>query len=69
MQRIVIDIPDNKLSFFMELVNHLGFKKVKKISKEEQQFVNDLQHSLNQVKQHMEGKIELQSAKDFINEL
>jgi inorganic pyrophosphatase len=69
MQRIVIDIPDNKLSFFMELVNNLGFKKVKQISQGQKQFIDDLQHSLEQVKQHQEGKIKLQPAKDFLNEL
>jgi len=53
----------------MELVNNLGFKKVKQISKEQKQFIDDLQHSLEQVKQHQEGKIKLQSAKDFLNEL
>ena len=69
MQRVVIDIPDNKFKFFMELVNNLGFKKVKQISKEQQQFVDDLKQSLEQVNQHQEGKIKLQSAKDFLNEL
>ncbi len=69
MQRVVIDIPDNKFNFFMELVNNLGFKKVKKISKDQQQFVDDLQNSLEQVKQHQEGKIKLQSARDFLNEI
>lgn len=69
MQRIVIDIPDNKYNFFMELVNNLGFKKVKQISKEQKIFVDDLQHSLEQAKQHQEGKIKLQSARDFLNEL
>ncbi|TVQ13485.1 MAG: hypothetical protein EA361_09625 [Bacteroidetes bacterium] len=69
MQRIVIDIPDHKVNFFLELVNNLGFKKVKQISKEQKQFVDDLQHSLEQVKQHQEGKIKLQSAKEFLDEL
>jgi uncharacterized protein YpuA (DUF1002 family) len=69
MQRVVIDIPDNKFNFFMELVNNLGFKKVRKLSKEQHQFVDDLQDSLEQVKQHQEGKIKLQSAKDFLHEL
>lgn len=69
MQRVVIDIPDNKFNFFMELVKNLGFKKVKQISKENKQFVDDLQHSLEQVKQHQEGKIKLQLAKDFLKEL
>ena len=69
MQRIVIDIPDSKISFFLELVNNLGFKKVKKLSRQQQEFVDDLQHSLEQVKQHQEGKIKLQPARDFLNEL
>lgn len=33
MARIVIHIPDSKLSFFMELVKNLGFVKVTKESK------------------------------------
>ncbi len=69
MQRVIIDIPDNKFNFFMVLVNNLGFKKVKKITKEQQQFVQELKDSLEQVKQHQEGKIKLQSAKDFLDEL
>ena len=69
MQRVVIDIPDNKINFFMELVNNLGFRKVKRLTKKQKEFVDDLQDSLEQVKKHQEGKIELQSAKDFLNEI
>lgn len=56
MKQVVLNIPDNKFSFFMELVNNLGFKNVKQIVKEQQQFVDDLQQSLEQVKLHKEGK-------------
>lgn len=69
MRRVVIDIPENKFNFFMELVNNLGFKKVKQLSKEQKEFVDDLQNSLDQVKEHQEGKTELQSARDFLDEL
>jgi hypothetical protein len=69
MQRVVIDIPDNKINFFMELVNNLGFKKVEKLTKKQIEFVDDLKNSLNEVEQHRQGKIKLQSAKDFLNEL
>ena len=69
MQRIVLDIPDNKINFFMELVNNLGFKKVEKLSNKQMEFVDDLKDSLNEVEQHRQGKIKLQSAKDFLNEL
>lgn len=69
MSRIIIDIPDSKVGFFMELIKNLGIKKVQKLSDKQESFVDDLQHSLEQVKQHQEGKIKLQSAEDFLNEL
>ena len=69
MQRIVIDVPDNKFNFFMELMKNLGIRKVKRLTKEQKQFVDDLKHSLKQVKQHQEEKIGLQTARDFLNEL
>ncbi len=69
MQRVVLDIPDNKINFFMELVNNLGFKKVQRLSEEQKQFVDDLKDSLNEVKLHRQGKIKLQTARDFLNEL
>ncbi len=69
MQRVVLDIPDNKINFFMELVSNLGFKKVKRLSKEQKEFVDDLRDSLNEVELHRQGKIKLQQARDFLNEL
>jgi hypothetical protein len=69
MQRLIIDIPDNKISFFLELINNLGFKKVQKLPNEQKEFVDDLKKSLNEVEQHMAGKIKLQPAREFLNEL
>ena len=69
MQRVVVDVPDDRLNFFMELLTNLGIKKVKKLSEQQKELVDDLQHSLKQVKQHQEGEIKLQSARDFLNEL
>lgn len=69
MQRIVIDIPDSKINFFLELVKNLGFKKVKRLTNEQKEFVDDLRSSLKQVDDHQKGKIKLQSARDFVDEL
>jgi len=69
MQRVVLDIPDNKINFFMELVNNLGFKKVKRLSKEQKEFVDDLKNALHEVELHRQGKIKLQPARDLLNEL
>ena len=69
MQRVIIDIPDNKINFFLELVKNLGFKKVKKLSEEQKEVVDDLKQALNEVEQHRQGKIKLQPARDFLNKL
>jgi len=69
MQRIVLDIPDNKFQFFMELVNNLGFKEVMRLTKEQKKFIDDLKNSLKEVELHRQGKIKLQTARDFLNEL
>ena len=69
MQRVVLDIPDNKINFFMELVNNLGFKKVKRLSKEQLEFVEGTKKSLQQVEQHLKGEIKLKTADQLYNEL
>lgn len=69
MQRVVIDIPDNKINFFMELFSSLGIKKTKHLSNKQIEFVDDLKHSIREVEQHEKGNVELQTADDFLNEL
>lgn len=53
----------------MELINNLGFKKVKRLSSEQKEFVDDLKDSLNEVELHRQGKIKLQPARDFLHEI
>jgi hypothetical protein len=69
MQRVILDIPDNKINFFMELINNLGIKKVQRLTGKQKEFVDDLKHSLEEVEQHRQAKIQLQPARDFLNEL
>ena len=69
MQRVVIDIPDKKINFFMELFNDFSYLKVERLSNEQMEFVDDVKDSLNEVELHTQNKIQLQSAQDFLNEL
>ncbi len=69
MQRVVIDIPDKKVPFFMELIGNLGLKKVRKLSLKQKTFVDDVKLSLTEVDSHQNGELKLQSARDFIHEL
>lgn len=56
MKQVVLNIPDNKYSFFMELVKNLGFIKVskeQKLTKKDLEFVEGNKNALDQVERHL----------------
>ena len=60
MKQVVLNVPDNKYSFFMELVKSLGFVKVTgeaKLTRNQQEFIEGTKKSLDQVKQHLCGAL------------
>jgi len=67
--KVLLDIKDNKADFVMELLNNLPFVKTETISPKKAHFLKELKQSINEVKLAKSGKIKLQSAKDFLNEL
>jgi len=69
-----VHIPDDKYNFFITLIKSLNFvkfaeKKTKSDGVDTTIFIEDLKYSLHEVEQHEKGKVKLQSAKDFLNEL
>lgn len=66
MKQITLNIRDNKFQTFLEFIKTLDYVEVPEVDKKA---LSELQHSLNQVKLMQEGKIEKQSAEDFLNEL
>lgn len=69
MQRIILDIPDKKLNFILELLNNLGIKKVKKLSPHQVEYVDGVNDALLEVEEHLKGEKYLQNAKDFLEEI
>jgi hypothetical protein len=72
MKQVVLNIPDSKYPFFMELVKSLSFVKVPeeaKLTKKQQEFVDGTKKSLEQVEQHLKGEIKLKSADQLFDEL
>ena len=69
--KVILDIQDNRVPFFMELVKSLDYisilKEVK--GKEKSKTVQELSEAFNDVNLHQEGKKQLKSAKDLLNEL
>ena len=66
MKQLTLNISDSKFSTFLEFIKTLDYVEVPEVDKKA---LNELQGSLNQVKLMQEGKIEKQSAEDFLNEL
>jgi hypothetical protein len=69
--KVILDIQENRVPFFMELLKSLDYisilKEVK--SKEKSQAIQDLAESFNDVKLYEEGKKKLKSAKELLDEL
>ncbi len=66
MKQLTLNISENKFNTFLEFIKTLDYVEVPEPGKKS---LSELQCSLSQVKQMQEGKIEKQSAQDFINEL
>ena len=66
MRQLTLNISENKFSTFLEFIKTLDYVEVPEVDKKA---LDELQNSLNQVKLMQEGKIEKQSAEDFLNEL
>jgi hypothetical protein len=80
MTELLINLPDEEMPFFMSLLERLDFVKIKQVevkktsktkvrTPEQQEFIDDLKVSLQEVELHLQGKIKLQSAREFLAEL
>lgn len=66
MKQLTINISDSKFDTFLEFIKTLDYVEVPEVDKKA---MEELRNSLYQVKLIKEGKIEKQSAEEFLNEL
>lgn len=70
MKQITINVPDEKYSFFLELIQNLGLEKENEKSIDAcQEDLQGLEQGFREVKLIQEGKMKGTSLKDFLNEL
>ncbi len=71
--KVTLDIQDNKAAAFLNFIKSLDFIRIQ--SKEDyeeptrQEILNSIKQGIKEAQLHQEGKIKLQSARDFLNEL
>jgi hypothetical protein len=68
--QVLVEIPDNKATFGLEVLRNLVFvKKAKPMTTEKISLWEDLKEASNEVRLHQQGKIKLKTAQDLLNEL
>jgi hypothetical protein len=68
--KVLVDIPDNQASFGMQVLKSLSFvKKASPLSKVAAKLWDSLKESAEDVRLHKEGKLQLKTAQDLLNEL
>ena len=68
--KILLDINDNKASFFMEVLKNFSFvKKATPISDIKADLMQDIREAVEELRLVREGKLEARNAEDLINEL
>jgi hypothetical protein len=68
--KVVVDIPDSEAAFGMKVLKSLSFvKKARPMSEAAAALWNDLKEAADQVRLHKQGKIELKTAQQLLDEL
>jgi len=67
--KVILDIPDNKAAFFMELLNSFSFVKAKTISPEKAQVLLELKEAVETLNLVKEGKLKARPAKELLHEI
>lgn len=71
--KVTLEINDSKAAAFLNFVKSLDFIHIQ--SKEDyeeptkQEILDSIKQGMKEVKLHQQGKLKLQSARDFLNEL
>ncbi|MDH5602555.1 MAG: hypothetical protein OEY51_01380 [Cyclobacteriaceae bacterium] len=67
--KILLEVKDNKAAFFMEMLKNFSFVKATTLTNSKAEFLQEFKEAVDEVKLAKEGKIKLQSARDFLDEL
>lgn len=67
--KLLLDIKDNKASFFMEVLKNFSFVKAKTITPEKALLIEEIKEAVEEVKLIKAGKKKARNADEFLNEL
>jgi hypothetical protein len=69
MKQIIINIPDDKYAFFIELVKSLDFVQMEEMGDSKEEIIANLKEGFKEMKQFKEGRLKGTPLEDFLDEL
>jgi hypothetical protein len=66
---MLLEIQDNKVSFFMELLKNFRFIKVQPITSENAQLLEEIEEAVKNMNMVNEGKMKARPAEELLDEL
>ncbi len=67
--QFLLDVKDSKAAFIVELLQNFSFVKTKPLTPSKAQLLEEIKGSVDEVILAREGKVKLQSARSFLDEL
>lgn len=67
--KILLDIPEDKVSFFMEVLKNFSFVKAKPLLSDNDNFYEGLKEAIEELNEIREGKKKGKELSEFLNEL
>ena len=67
--KVLLDIRDDKVDFFMELLKNFSFVKAHPLSKDKEELVNDIKEAVANLKLVREGKLKARPARELLDEI
>ena len=66
---ILLEVPDHKVDFVMELLENLSFVKVKPVSPEKARLISEIKEAVENMKLVDKGELKAQPLAELLNEL
>lgn len=67
--KILLDIPDNRASSFMDVIRSISYVKAKTITDSKALLIEEIKEAVEEMKLIKAGKKKARNAEDFLNEL
>jgi hypothetical protein len=67
--KVLLDIPDNKASSLMEVLQSISYVKAKPITEVKALLMEEIKEAVEEMKLISAGKAKARNAEDFLNEL